>query len=235
MLQCYNQVWSEGQCAKNQCHTANISTGRHAAGASYLCGEHQIERGLHDCLPSIAGRSCSSLLPLRQARSCRRISCGCVGVLITLQRYEKSERNANKNAFIFISERTSSSTNVLRLRLSTYGAQEGTTFLRHSQEMSRQISAYFLDLSGHIWTKVDNGSGNCRTFASSIRNDTQTGQDLLLGEGKIATQRSSRKLTPTPFRGGESETKNSKQNQTQAWKRSGMIALTAGQRKNDTY
>ena len=32
------------------------------------------------------------------------------GVLITLQRYEKSERNANKNAFIFISERTSSST-----------------------------------------------------------------------------------------------------------------------------
>ena len=56
------------QCAKNQYHTANTSTGRHAAGASYLCGEHQIERGLHDCLPSIAGRSCSSLLPLRQAR-----------------------------------------------------------------------------------------------------------------------------------------------------------------------
>jgi hypothetical protein len=82
---------------------------------------------------------------------------------------------------------------------------------------------------------VDNGSGNCRTFASSIRNDTQTGQDLLLGEGENAAQRSSRKLTPTPFRGGESETKNSKQNQTQAWKRSGMIALTAGQRKNDTY
>ena len=93
----------------------------------------------------------------------------------------------------------------------------------------------YLDLSGHIWTKVDNGSGNCRTFASSIRNDTQTGQDLLLGEGENATQRSSRKQTPTPFRGGESETKNSKQNQTQAWKRSGMIALTAGQRKNDTY
>jgi len=56
------------QLAKGQCHTANISTGRHAAGASYLCGEHQNERGLHDCLPSIAGRSCSSLLPLRQAR-----------------------------------------------------------------------------------------------------------------------------------------------------------------------
>ena len=76
---------------------------------------------------------------------------------------------------------------------------KGTTFLRHSQEMSRQISAYFLDLSGHIWTKVDNGSGNCRTFASSIRNDTQTGHDLLLGEGENAARRSSRKQTPTPF------------------------------------
>ena len=80
---------------------------------------------------------------------------GVWGFCIALQRYEKSERNANKNAFIFISERTSSSTNVLRLRLSTYGAQEGTTFLRHSQEMSRQISAYFLDLSGLIWTYLD--------------------------------------------------------------------------------
>ena len=80
---------------------------------------------------------------------------GVCGFCITLQRYEKSERNANKNAFIFISERTSSSTNVLRLRLSTYGVQEGTTFLRNSQEMSRQISAYFLDLSGLIWTYLD--------------------------------------------------------------------------------
>ena len=80
---------------------------------------------------------------------------GVCGFCIALQRYEKSERNANKNAFIFISERTSSSTNVLRLRLSTYGAQEGTTFLRYSQEMSRQISAYFLDLSGLIWTYLD--------------------------------------------------------------------------------
>ena len=60
----------------------------------------------------------------------------------------------------------------------------------------------YLDLSGHIWTKVDNGSGNCRTFASSIRNDMQTGQDLLLGGGVIATRRSSRKQTPTPFRAG---------------------------------
>jgi hypothetical protein len=123
---------------------------------------------------------------------------GVWGFCIALQRYEKSERNANKNAFIFISERTSSSTNVLRLRLSTYGAQEGTTFLRHPQEMSRQISDYFLDLSGHIWTKVDNGSGNCRTFASSIRNDTQTGQDLLLGEGENAARRSS-KRPPNPL------------------------------------
>ena len=60
----------------------------------------------------------------------------------------------------------------------------------------------YLDLSGHIWTKVDNGSGNCRTFASSIRNDMQTGQDLLLGGGEIAARRSSRKQTPTPFRAG---------------------------------
>ena len=36
--------------------------------------------------------------------------CAFHGLLICLQRYEKSERNANKNAFIFTSERNSSST-----------------------------------------------------------------------------------------------------------------------------
>jgi hypothetical protein len=37
---------------------------------------------------------------------------------------------------------------------------------------------------------------------------------------------------PTSFRGRDKKTNL---NQTQTWKRSGKIALTAGQRKNDTY
>jgi len=157
----YYKIHNKIQLAKNQCHTANISIERHVEAASCCYDGHQNGRGLYGCLPSNAGRSCNSLRRLRQARICRRISCGCVGVLITLQRYEKSERNANKNAFIFISERTSSSTNVLRLRLSTYGAQEGTTFFRNIQENTRQ----FIILSGLIWTQVDRSGQRLRQLS----------------------------------------------------------------------
>ena len=104
------------QCAKNQCHTANISIERHVEAASCCYDGHQNGRGLYGCLPSNAGRSCNSLRRLRQARICRRISWVCVGFVLPYK---------------------------------------GTTFLRHSQEMSRQISAYFLDLSGLIWTYLD--------------------------------------------------------------------------------
>ena len=188
------------QCAKNQCHIACISIERHVEAASCCYDGHQNGRGLYGCLPSNAGRSCNSLRQLRQARICRRISWVCGGFVLPYKGTKKArEMQIKMLLFSFPSA-----------QVARHG--QGTTFLRHSQEMSRQISAYFLDLSGliwtyldisgHIWTKVDNGSGNCRTFASSIRNDTQTGQDLLLGEGENATQRSSRKQTPTPFRGG---------------------------------
>ena len=104
------------QCAKNQCHTANISIERHVEAASCCYDGHQNGRGLYGCLPSNAGRSCNSLRQLRQARICRRISWVCVGFVLPYK---------------------------------------GTTFLRHSQEMSRQISDYFMDLSGLIWTYLD--------------------------------------------------------------------------------
>ena len=256
----YYKIHNKIQLAKNQCHTANISIERHVEAASCCYDGHQNGRGLYGCLPSNAGRSCNSLRRLRQARICRRISCGCVGVLITLQRYEKSERNANKNAFIFISERTSSSTNVLRLRLSTYGAQEGTTFLRHIQENTRQ----FIILSGLIWTQVDrsgqwlrqlsylctvfkthreywrrlgieNGPFLCTRLAQYLHSQSGTTSR----RGKIYSSAeedfpiSGAVKDPRPPLGGE--IKKTNLNQTQAWKRSGMIALTAGQRKNDTY
>ena len=188
----YYKIHNKIQLAKNQCHTANISIERHVEAASCCYDGHQNGRGLYGCLPSNAGRSCNSLRRLRQARICRRISCGCVG------------------GFNY------------------------PTKVRHFCDISKKIHdnlSYYLDLSGHKWTEVDNGSGNCRTFASSIRNDKQTGQYLLLSGGGFPNQRSS-KRPPTPFRGRDKKTNL---NQTQTWKRSGMIALTAGQRKNDTY
>ena len=72
---------------------------------------------------------------------------GCVGVCIALQRYDKSERNANKNAFIFISERTSSST------WSRYDIF--TTFTRNVTTNFRLFSGLiwtYLDISGQKWT-----------------------------------------------------------------------------------
>ena len=100
MLQCYILL-SAMPPRGSRCRTRHTPISLLLAVASYWCGEHQIERGLHGCLPSIAGRSCSSLLPLRQARICRRISWGLWGFSITLQRYEKTMTYARKVTTIF--------------------------------------------------------------------------------------------------------------------------------------
>ena len=200
------------QCAKNQYHTANISIERHVEAASCCYDGHQNGRGLYGCLPSNAGRSCNSLRQLRQARICRRISWVCGGFVLPYKGTKKArEMQIKMLLFSFPSAQVAR-----RMSSACAWAPTERKKVRHFYDIHKKCHDKFplifwtyLDLSGHIWTKVDNGSGNCRTFASSIRNDTQTGQDLLLGEGENATQRSSRKLTPTPFRGGESETKNS--------------------------
>ena len=131
------------QCAKNQCHTANISIERHVEAASCCYDGHQNGRGLYGCLPSNAGRSCNSLRQLRQARICRRISWVCGGFVLPYKGTKKArEMQIKMLLFSFPSA-----------QVARHG--QGTTFLRHSQEMSRQISAYFLDLSGLIWTYLD--------------------------------------------------------------------------------
>ena len=97
----YYKIHNKIQLAKNQCHTANISIERHVEAASCCYDGHQNGRGLYGCLPSNAGRSCNSLRRLRQARICRRISCGCVGVLITLQRYDIFAKYPRKYTTIY--------------------------------------------------------------------------------------------------------------------------------------
>ena len=98
------------QCAKNQYHTANISTGRHVEAASCCYDGHQNGRGLYGCLPSNAGRSCNSLRRLRQARICRRMSWVCGGFVFPYKGTKKA-REMQMNLYLFFtSERNSSST-----------------------------------------------------------------------------------------------------------------------------
>ena len=177
---------------KNQCHTVCISTERHAGAASCCYDGHQIERGLRGCSTSIAGRSCSSLLPLRQARICRRISWGLGGFSITLQRYEKTMTYARKVTTIF------------------------------------HIIWTYLDISGQKWTMAP-----ATVVPLHRQSGTTRRRDRIYSSAKEKMPLSgAAKDPPTPFRGRDKKTNL---NQTQAWKRSGMIALTAGQRKNDTY
>ena len=80
--------------------------------------------------------------------------------------------------------------------LQCYNVTFYSTRVRHFCDISKKIHdnlSYYLDLSGHKWTEVDNDLGNCRTFASSIRNDKQTGQNLLLSGGGFSARRSSKR------------------------------------------
>ena len=139
------------QCAKNQCHTANISIERHVEAASCCYDGHQNGRGLYGCLPSNAGRSCNSLRQLRQARICRRISWVCVGFVLPYKGTKKArEMQIKMLLFSFPSA-----------QVARHAPPPAPEHLRSARRydifttFTRNVTTNFRLFSGLIWTYLD--------------------------------------------------------------------------------